>query len=241
MVALRFKGSVVAVITSFAAVGVVHSADLTVPPLAPVQDFSGWYLRGDTGFGTKHAVSPFDENFGRFESARNKRFDAAPFFGLGDKLRLADDSQLVRVAGCPFGISINPRRKSRSVFFSIDESVAPRRPPVEVVVEPNSQIKMIGNRLNACNGFYGNYAAGEDFAVSLNDQRTVESCEWSTQLERIGKRRDTARRARACQRQLDPAFVQLRGRRFRGVGHLVIRRDERAVDVRYHERDGAGI
>jgi opacity protein-like surface antigen len=89
MVALRFKGSVVAVITSFAAVGVVHSADLTVPPLAPVQDFSGWYLRGDTGFGTKQAVSPFDENFGRFESAHNKRFDAAPFFGLGDNwLRL---------------------------------------------------------------------------------------------------------------------------------------------------------
>ena len=119
--------------------------------------------------------------------------------------------------------------------------LVPRRPPVEFVVEPNSESQVIGDCLNACNGFYGNHAAGEDFAVSLSDQRTVESREWSTQLERIGKRRDTARWARACQRQLDPPFVQLRGRRFRGVGHLVIRRDERAVNVRYHERDGAGI
>jgi opacity protein-like surface antigen len=83
MVALRFSKSVGAVIVSFAAAGVVHSADLTVPPLAPVQDFSGWYLRGDTGFGARQVGSPFDENYVRFESAVNKRFDAAPFFGSG--------------------------------------------------------------------------------------------------------------------------------------------------------------
>ena len=83
MVALRFKKSVVAVISSFAAVGVVHSADLTVPPLAPVQDFSGWYLRGDAGFANKQADNPFDQNHGRFESAHNKRFDAVPLFGSG--------------------------------------------------------------------------------------------------------------------------------------------------------------
>ena len=81
MVALRIKSLVVAVIASFAAVGAVHSADLTVPPLAPVQDFSGWYLRGDTGPGTQQVGSPFAES--RFESAQNKRFGAAPFFGFG--------------------------------------------------------------------------------------------------------------------------------------------------------------
>ena len=79
MVALRFNRSVVAVIASFAAVSAVHSADLTVPPLAPVQDFSGWYLRGDTGPANG---STFAES--RLEPAPNKKFDAAPFFGVGD-------------------------------------------------------------------------------------------------------------------------------------------------------------
>jgi len=34
------------VIAAFAAISEVHSADLSVPPLAPAADFSGWYLRG---------------------------------------------------------------------------------------------------------------------------------------------------------------------------------------------------
>ena len=85
MVTLRFKWSVVAVITSFAAVGVAHSADLAVPPLAPVQDFSGWYLRGDIGFSDQQVGSLFNANYSRFSSVDNidKGFDAAPFFGLG--------------------------------------------------------------------------------------------------------------------------------------------------------------
>lgn len=34
------------VIAAFAAISEAHSADLSVPPLAPAEDFSGWYLRG---------------------------------------------------------------------------------------------------------------------------------------------------------------------------------------------------
>jgi len=34
------------VIASFAAISEAHSADLSVPPLTPAADFSGWYLRG---------------------------------------------------------------------------------------------------------------------------------------------------------------------------------------------------
>ena len=53
MVALRCKKSVVAVIASFAAVSAAYSADPAIPPLAPVQNFSGWYLRGgDAAAGT---------------------------------------------------------------------------------------------------------------------------------------------------------------------------------------------
>jgi opacity protein-like surface antigen len=85
MVTLRSKWSVVAVIASFAAVGVAHSADLAVPPLAPVQDFSGWYLRGDIGFSNQQVGSLFNANYSRFSSVDNidKGFDAAPLFGLG--------------------------------------------------------------------------------------------------------------------------------------------------------------
>jgi opacity protein-like surface antigen len=85
MVALRFKKSVVAVIVSFAAAGVAHSADLAIPPLAPVQDFSGWYLRGDIGFSNQQVGSLFNQNYSRFDSVTNidKGFDAAPLFVLG--------------------------------------------------------------------------------------------------------------------------------------------------------------
>jgi opacity protein-like surface antigen len=85
MVAQRFKNSVVAVIASFAAIGVAHAADLAIPPLAPVQDFSGWYLRGDIGFSNQRVGSLFNQNYSRFDSVTNidKGFDAAPLFGLG--------------------------------------------------------------------------------------------------------------------------------------------------------------
>jgi hypothetical protein len=34
------------VIAAFADISEAHSAELSVPPLAPAADFSGWYLRG---------------------------------------------------------------------------------------------------------------------------------------------------------------------------------------------------
>ena len=85
MIGLPLRNPVFAVIASFAAVGVAHSADLTVPPLAPVADFSGWYLRGDIGFSNQQVGSLFNQNYSRYDSVTNvdKGFDAAPIFGLG--------------------------------------------------------------------------------------------------------------------------------------------------------------
>ena len=85
MIGLPLRGPVFAAIASFAAVGVAHSADLAVPPLAPVADFSGWYLRGDIGFSNQRVGSLFNENYDPYLSVDNidKGFDAAPIFGLG--------------------------------------------------------------------------------------------------------------------------------------------------------------
>jgi len=79
------KSSVFAAVASFAAIGAAHSADLPAPPLAPVADFSGWYLRGDIGFSNQSVRSLFNLNYLNFDSVNNidKGFDAAPLFGLG--------------------------------------------------------------------------------------------------------------------------------------------------------------
>ena len=79
------KSSAIAIIGSFAAIGAAHSADLPVPPLAPVADFSGWYLRGDIGFSNQSVRSLFDANYATSDSVHNvdKGFDAAPLFALG--------------------------------------------------------------------------------------------------------------------------------------------------------------
>jgi len=85
MFSLRNRTLALAMIASFAGIGGARSADLAVPPLAPVVDYSGWYLRGDIGFSNQHVGSLFNENYSRFDSVTNidKGFDAAPFFGLG--------------------------------------------------------------------------------------------------------------------------------------------------------------
>ena len=85
MITLPLRGSVFAVFVLLVTGGVATSADLAVPPLAPVADFSGWYLRGDIGFSNQQVGSLFNENYSRFNSVTNvdKGFDAAPLFGLG--------------------------------------------------------------------------------------------------------------------------------------------------------------
>jgi hypothetical protein len=85
MIRLPLKSPIFAVIASFAAIGVAHSADVAVPPLAPVADFSSWHLRGDIGFGNQQLGSLLDQNYNRFDSVTNvdKGFDAVPMFGVG--------------------------------------------------------------------------------------------------------------------------------------------------------------
>lgn len=82
---LRFKLSALAVVASFAVINGARAADMPVPVLAPVVDFSGWYLRGDIGFSNQVVGSLFNQNYSRYDSVSNvdKGFDAAPLFGLG--------------------------------------------------------------------------------------------------------------------------------------------------------------
>ena len=85
MIRLPLRGPLFAVVASFVVTGVAHSADVAVPPLAPVADFSGWHLRGDIGTGNQRVGSLSNQNYSRFEPVTNvdKGFDAAPLFGLG--------------------------------------------------------------------------------------------------------------------------------------------------------------
>ena len=55
-----------------------------VPP-PPIEEFSGWYLRGDIGFSNQQLGSLFNEQDNAFTSLTNvnKGFDSAPLFGIG--------------------------------------------------------------------------------------------------------------------------------------------------------------
>ena len=50
-----------------------------------IEEFSGWYLRGDIGFSNQSVGSLHNANYANFASVRNvnKDFDSAPLFGLG--------------------------------------------------------------------------------------------------------------------------------------------------------------
>jgi opacity protein-like surface antigen len=83
MVELPLRSSLFAVIASLVASGAAYSADLAVPPLAPVADFSGWYLRGDIGFSNQRVGNLFNQNYSRFDLVTNveKGFDADRYTG----------------------------------------------------------------------------------------------------------------------------------------------------------------
>jgi opacity protein-like surface antigen len=63
-----------------------HAADLSLPPLpAPVvEEYSGWYLRGDVGMSNQRVGSLFNVLYaGNSVTPVGMGFDSAPFFGLG--------------------------------------------------------------------------------------------------------------------------------------------------------------
>ena len=70
------------------AASVAHAADYPQPIYVQppvIEEFSGWYLRGDIGFSNQQVGSLFNEQYSAFSSVQtvDKGFDAAPFFGLG--------------------------------------------------------------------------------------------------------------------------------------------------------------
>jgi len=77
-----------------------HGADYVPPPPPPpiyvpppvIEEFSGWYLRGDIGFSNQNVKSLFSDNYAGYLSVTNqvKDFDAAPFFGVGIGYNLND-------------------------------------------------------------------------------------------------------------------------------------------------------
>jgi opacity protein-like surface antigen len=92
MVGLRLGLSPLAALVTLTAVTAARAADYPQPTPQPViiqrpvvQEFSGWYLRGDIGFSNQHVDSLFNANYDNFDSVQNvdKDFDSAPFFGLG--------------------------------------------------------------------------------------------------------------------------------------------------------------
>lgn len=62
----------------------VRAADLSVPRPV-VEEFSGWYLRGDIGFSNQRVGRLFNINYNNFDSVTNidKGFDSGPIFGIG--------------------------------------------------------------------------------------------------------------------------------------------------------------
>lgn len=55
------------------------------PPPVVIEEFSGWYLRGDIGFSTQSVRSLSNANYANYNSVVNvdRGFDSAPLFGAG--------------------------------------------------------------------------------------------------------------------------------------------------------------
>jgi opacity protein-like surface antigen len=86
MLVSRLGLSPLAALITLTAVTAARAADLPVIIQRPVvQEYSGWYLRGDIGFSNQSVDSLFNVNYDNFDSVQNvdKDFDSAPFFGLG--------------------------------------------------------------------------------------------------------------------------------------------------------------
>jgi opacity protein-like surface antigen len=93
MVGSRLGFCMIAAVASLAAMA-ARAADYPQPPPPPppiyippppIEEFSGWYLRGDIGFSNQNVGSLSATNYSNFASVQNidKSFDAAPFFGVG--------------------------------------------------------------------------------------------------------------------------------------------------------------
>ncbi len=89
MVASRLRPCILAAAFMLAATA-ARAADYSPPPpvyVPPpvIEEFSGWYLRGDIGFSNQSVESLSATNYSNFASVQNatKDFDAAPFYGIG--------------------------------------------------------------------------------------------------------------------------------------------------------------
>jgi opacity protein-like surface antigen len=74
-----------ALLAASAAQAADYSQPVYVQPPPVIQEFSGWYLRGDIGFSNQSVGSLFNDIYAGYNSVVNvqKSFDAAPLFGLG--------------------------------------------------------------------------------------------------------------------------------------------------------------
>ena len=80
----RFAIPTLAALAAFTASPVARAADMPLPPPV-IEEFSGWYLRGDIGFSNQQVRTLFNQQDLAFASIQHvdKGFDAAPLFGLG--------------------------------------------------------------------------------------------------------------------------------------------------------------
>jgi len=80
----RFAIPTLAALAAFTTSPVARAADMPLPPPV-IEEFSGWYLRGDIGFSNQQVRTLFNQQDLAFASIQHvdKGFDAAPLFGLG--------------------------------------------------------------------------------------------------------------------------------------------------------------
>jgi opacity protein-like surface antigen len=87
MRSIKIFALIAAAVAVFAA-NQARAADLPplLPPPPPIEDYGGWYLRGDLGFSKQRSSGIFHPQMNApavFEWLDSGRFDSAPTFGLG--------------------------------------------------------------------------------------------------------------------------------------------------------------
>ena len=91
MFGMRLTSSLLTVVALLAAMP-ARAADyppapqpIYIQPQPVVEEFSGWYLRGDIGFSNQSVGSLFNPTYAGYDAVQNvdKSFDSAPLFGLG--------------------------------------------------------------------------------------------------------------------------------------------------------------
>src|SRR5207249_2132401 len=85
--------------------------------------------------------------------------------GLGYKVRLSHDRELVCIPGYSFRVAFNSGAEAGGMLFAINEGVVTGDPPVNLIIEPDAYPKIVCNSFDARDGRRREYAARHHLAV----------------------------------------------------------------------------